>query len=227
MKIIVSITTTSKSDWRAKLREAKELGLKEVALFLTCIDKRERQEFYRLLKKSGIQKTPFVHLRSDMTPQEIDWLMKNYGAKYFNIHSIKHHPNIYDLSKYRRRIYMENNLQPIFHETANWAGVCLDVSHFEDRRLRRQIALLNDLKKTLATYPVGIWHLNAIMSKAKTDGRRSHHGYDQHFFTDLKQFDYCRRYKKYLPQYYIALELENTLAEQLEAKKYIQKLLKD
>jgi hypothetical protein len=226
MKILISIVTTEDSNWRAKFKEAKQLGVKEIGLFLTCLEKTERRELYRELKKSGIKKVPFVHLRSDMDAKEIDWLMKNYGTKVFNVHSAKHHPLLHDLSQFRKRIYMENNLHPVHGEVGNWAGVCLDVSHFEDKRLRREMLLLNDVRKTLKKYPVGLWHLNAIMNDKATDGRRNHRGYDQHYFTDLKQLDYCVRYKKYLPKHYIVFELENSLKEQLMAKKYVEKLLK-
>ncbi len=226
MKILLSITTTRGSNWREKIIEAKKLGITEVAFFLTCLNAPHRQEFYRLAKAAGIKKAPFVHLRSDMSPTEIDYLIKEFGAKYFNIHSQKDHQLTHDLTKYRAKIYMENNLDPIADEARDWAGVCLDVSHYEDKRLRKIKTLRQDVTKALRRYKVGAWHLNAIAAQPFYD-KNGIHGYDCHHFTELKEFNYCLKYKKYLPQHYIALELENTLAEQLQAKAYLTKLLRN
>lgn len=225
MKILLAITTTRDSSWCEKIKEAKKLGITEVAFFLTCLNAPLRQEFYRLAKAAGIKKAPFVHLRSDMSPTEIDYLIKEFGTKIFNIHSQKDHKLTFDLTKYRAKIYMENNLDPIADEAREWAGVCLDVSHYEDKRLRKIKDLRQDVTKALRRYKVGVWHLNAIVAKPFND-KNGIHGYDCHHFTDLKELDYCRQYQKYLPQYYIALELENSLVEQLQAKAYITKLFK-
>ena len=65
-KILVTITTTD-SSWREKIEEVKNLELKEIALFLTCLNRQEREECYRALAKTGLEKIPFVHLRSDMS----------------------------------------------------------------------------------------------------------------------------------------------------------------
>ena len=44
MQFLPAITTKTKSAWRDKVEEVKELKLKEVALFLTCLNQEERKE---------------------------------------------------------------------------------------------------------------------------------------------------------------------------------------
>jgi len=49
-KILVTLTTTN-SSWREKIEEIKNLELKEIALFLTGLNRQEREECYRTLPK--------------------------------------------------------------------------------------------------------------------------------------------------------------------------------
>ncbi|MFA6551788.1 MAG: hypothetical protein WCV41_04655, partial [Patescibacteria group bacterium] len=112
IKILPTITTTSVRgrDWREQFKEIKELDLKEAAFFPTCLRGRKaREKAYALIENSPIKTIPFVHLRADMDNEEIEYLMKNYGTKIFNIHSKKEHAPQYDLSKYKDIIYVENH----------------------------------------------------------------------------------------------------------------------
>jgi len=61
MNILPTITTTFKANWKGKIKEAEMFELKEIALFLTCLDKNERREAYNLLSKTNIKSIPFVH----------------------------------------------------------------------------------------------------------------------------------------------------------------------
>jgi hypothetical protein len=71
-KIFLSLTTITPGAWREKIAEAKKLELREIALFLTCLNPPAKQELYESLKKTKIEKIPFVHLRSDMALQEME-----------------------------------------------------------------------------------------------------------------------------------------------------------
>ena len=106
-KILVTLTTTN-SSWREKIEEIKNLELKEIALFLTGLNGQEREECYRALAKTGLEKIPFVHLRSNMSAEEIRFLIKNYQTEVFNIHSEREFPLKDDLSFWANRIYLEN-----------------------------------------------------------------------------------------------------------------------
>ncbi|MFA6593783.1 MAG: hypothetical protein WCT16_00850 [Candidatus Buchananbacteria bacterium] len=221
--ILPSITTSGNSDWRQMINECDSLGITEVALFLTCLSAFKRQEAYEALKQSSIKSIPFVHLRSDMSPEEVKYLMDNYGTEMFNIHSQKQFPLKHDLSQFRPLIYLENADYPIADEIGEWAGLCLDVSHQENKRLMN-LPLYDEVARILETHPVGCWHLNAIKPQAVFKGEEIGLGHDLHSFENLSEFDYCVSYKDYLPRF-IALELENSLAEQLKAKDYVAKLL--
>ena len=100
--MLPTITTIIDGAWREKIREIKELGLKEVSAFVTCLDKKEREELYALAKEAGIKKFPFVHLRpNDMETSEVDYLVKEFGAEVFNVHTQKEFPISFDYTKYR------------------------------------------------------------------------------------------------------------------------------
>jgi len=49
--------------------------------------------------------------------------------------------------------------------------------------------------------------------------------YDSHYFEDLSEFDYLKKYSINLFSDFCALELENTIKDQLRAKDYILNLL--
>ena len=54
-KILLGLTTTPGSDWRKKVSEIDKLGLKELALFPTCLNEQERKELYGLLEKTKLK----------------------------------------------------------------------------------------------------------------------------------------------------------------------------
>ena len=225
MRIFPSITTTDGVDWRRQIQELKELGLKEVCLFPTCLELKQRKELYKLLETAGVENIPFVHLRSDMDIGEIEFFIKRYKTKVFNIHSRKKHQLDYDLSKFRSIIYLENHELPTPEpEIKQWAGICLDATHAERERLMRNKHFPNFLQ-LLEKYPCGCCHLSAIKPKLMIDPKTGEKSYEGHTFADLNEFDYVQCYQKFLPDI-IALELENPISEQLKAKEYLEKLLK-
>ncbi len=88
MFIYPTITTTPRSDWRAKVKEAADLGLTDVCVFPTALEREDRRELYRLLEKVPGLRVPFVHLRGeDMDEAEIDYLVKRFNVKVLNAHA--------------------------------------------------------------------------------------------------------------------------------------------
>lgn len=222
-RVYPSITTTKGSDWRQMIDDCRKFGVKEVALFPTCLKAEERGEMYSLLEASGIESIPFVHLRSDMPSEEIVFLINKFGTKVFNTHCQAENPLDYDLSEFKKNIYLENASDSIVGEIEEWAGICLDVSHLEDKRIKGS-PLFEEVIEILEKYPCGCWHLNTVTKVPLEDKERGEIFYDVHYFSDLSDFDYCLAYKKYLAPH-VALELENPISEQLEAKKYVEKIL--
>ncbi|HOX30598.1 MAG TPA: hypothetical protein P5080_05410 [Candidatus Paceibacterota bacterium] len=224
INVLVSVTTTYGSDWRNKFAEASTLGITECALFPTTLSKKEREEYFSLLKNSNIKSCPFVHLRSDMTQDEIEYLAKNFGTKVFNTHCQAEYPHVNDWSKYADRIYIEN----LYHdfdcdEMKNWAGICLDVSHLENDR-RQNKARFKSVTESLKIYPIGCNHISGVADNIRTNSEGEQR-FDTHHFENLSDFDYLRNYPKKYFSRFCAIEVENTLQEQLAAKKYIETIL--
>lgn len=225
---LVGLTTTKGSDWRAKIREIDELGIEKLALFVTCLNENERKECYQLLEKTSLKEIPFCHIRSDMPFEELDYLVKRWQTKVFNLHTRKEFAFKYDYdnSPYKDKIYIENVYFGLpEEEVKKFAGICLDLAHLENDRLIRSEVFENSLKM-LEKYPIGCNHISGIFAVPEEIIEDS--GvirYDKHFFTTLKDFDYLKRYPlKYFSKS-CALEVENPFKEQLEAIEYIYQLL--
>lgn len=225
VKIFPAITTLKGSDWREKINEINQLKLSEIALFLTCVDAKTRRALYQCLKKSTIKQIPFVHLRSDMELWELDYLIQNYRTQIFNAHSQTEFPFKYDLSKYQKMIFIENTYTAYnAKEIKQWGGACLDFSHLEnDRILRPEIYKQNIA--VLKKYPPGCNHVASIKKQARvnlavSDQRR----YDDHHLENLTQLDYLTRFPREFFSPFMAIELINSIKEQLSVKKYLTTL---
>ncbi len=215
-KILLGFTTTRGSDWRKKIEDIKRLNITEIALFPTCLDLGQRQELYALLKETAVNNIPHVHLRSDMTVNEIEYLRDTYHVQYFNIHpTSSDYPFLYDYTKYASQIYVENsNDVPSLEDLNKYAGICLDFSHWETGD-----GVYNGLEELVMKYPIGCCHVSAyrfVWSRLCMC--------DDHTYYNLSDFDYMKKYVQYLPDV-ISLELENNFDEQLKAKEYLEKLI--
>jgi hypothetical protein len=219
-KILVSITTTQGSDWQGKIKEIEKLGLKETALFPTCFKKEEREKLYALLREAGIRNIPFVHIRNDMAPQELDYLIDEFKVKAFNLHSNSEYPFIHDYSRHRKMIYIENVYSPLEErEIKEFGGVCLDVSHLENDRIHEPDKFRHNLE-VFEKYPIGCNHLSCFQKTL----RRDEDGYlrlDSHSLKKLSEMDYLKNYPKKYFSDIIAIELENTIKEQLKVRDYL------
>lgn len=221
-KILPSITTTPNSDWRAKIREINKFGLKEVALFPTCLNGKERQELYKLLENSTIKTIPLVHIKNDMPSEELDYLIKRFRTEVFNIHSSSEYPFHYDYLKHKKMIFIENVYSSLNEkEIKKFGGVCLDFAHLENSRLRGSEIFEHNLE-IIEKYPIGCNHVSCFQKTLRRDGK-GHLRYDTHFMRRLSQLDYLENlHKKYFSSI-IAIELENTIEKQLEARDYLIK----
>jgi hypothetical protein len=223
-KILLGLTTTSGSDWKAKIEEIKKFNISEVALFLGPLNKEKREEIYELLKESPIKSLPHVHARTDMEEWEFNYLAERYGTKFFNIHSLKEYPltKEVDFSKYYNRVYLENvAIIPSKEELDQFAGLCIDFSHWENGNLTKWEGY-EKFEELVNKYPIGCCHISAITNNLvewpewKT--------YDSHNYKSLTEFDYIKKYKKYLPDL-ISIELENSFEEQLKVKAYLENII--
>lgn len=227
--LLLGLTTTRGSDWRAKVKEIDELNIEEIALFATGIEKPERQELYRLLEKSSLKKIRHTHLREqDMGKDELDYLNQRWDCQLFNLHPTDRSiTRIAELPEYKDKIYIENTGRSMPQDYEQMvrksAGICFDLSHYQDYGIIQKLDSYRDFADLLAKYPIGCAHISAITKEMATSefdaGPETH--YNHHSFTELNEFDYVKDYIQFLPQY-TSLELENSFTEQLKAKKYIE-----
>lgn len=220
--ILPSITTITPGAWREKLKEVKELKIKEVALFPTCLNTKQRQEFYKLVKEAGIKSVPLVHMRSqDMKAEEFDFLVKNFKVQVFNTHTQREYVFCEDIKKYSHNIYIENTYAPMDEkELKEFAGICLDFCHLENDRLMFPKKYLHNIK-LIEKYKVGCNHISAI--KPGPTEKHAYFKYSSHNLADLSELDYLKRYPLNYFSSLIAIELENSIKEQIEAIKYLKK----
>lgn len=225
-KIYPTITTTSGSDWRGKTKEIKKLGLKEAALFPTQLKLKERRELYKLLEKTPLKRVSFVHLRTDMGGDEVEYFMNRWGTRVFNVHPFVLDPLPAALKKFKDLIYIENNSVIWSESDVNQvAGLCVDFSHLETVRRSNKEYYLSDLAM-LEEHRAGCAHISAVAAGPYYNFETNKIQYDRHFLENLSEMDYLLGYPaKYFPPV-MAIELENSLAEQLKIKDYIMKLLK-
>jgi len=223
-KILVSVTVTNGSDWRKKLEEIKELNIEEAAVFCTCLDKEGRKEFYRLIKDSGLKSIPLVHLRSDMTVDELDYFVENYGTKVFCTHTQREYPFLHDISKYHSIIGIENVYLPLDEEEIKeFGGICLDFSHLENARISTKDIFEHNIK-LLDKYPVIANHINPVKKTPHID-ENGYSRYDDHSFDSLSEFDYLKNYPESYFSPLLAIELESSIKGQLKVKDYLIKLI--
>jgi len=236
-KIYVSIISAGIS-WEDLLKEADSLGLKEVALFLTWVDEDERKALFNALERSSIKSIPLVHLKSNERPEEISYLINKFNSKKFNIHPQREFPLKHNLSKFKDKIYVENAYN-IFKEGAfreedigDWAGVCVDVSHLEGEKNISK----DNFEKTMEIIKkskVGWNHISPFKAKSyqlikqgiKSESVQKDIYRKWHLMENLSELDYLKKYPSWIFSDTIALEMKNSIKEQLEAKKYIIELL--
>lgn len=221
-EILVSLTSTRKDLIPLYLKEIRELKLTRLALFPTCLNQTERQALYRELEDSPVTDLPHVHLRSDMSEAELDYLTRRFRTRVFNIHS-RHsdYPFHPESPKYNQQIFLENSgLIPRADELADFGGLCIDFSHWMDGILAQRPEY-EGFTALIERFPPGCCHVSAI----RTTGPKSPWGgFDFHVFEHVEELDYLVELKAYLPEL-VSLELENPPSQQLQAKTRLETLL--
>ena len=223
-KFYPTITAISGNQYK-KINEAEKLNIKKLCVFFSPLNIEERKKLYKELEKSTIEEIPFAHIRGDFTKDEMYFLKKRFKTKLFNFHSENQYPIKYDFSEFKNQIYIENTTTQFSdYEIKKYAGLCLDVSHLENDRLTKndRYIYFSDL---ISKMNCACGHASAIKETSTYYGEVKNERYDKHVYSDLKDFDYLLKYKDILPET-IAIEVENTLEEQIEAIKYINNLLK-
>lgn len=217
-KIILPSVITYKTDWQRSINDMSSLSVSQFALFLTGMSETERPELYKRLETMDKAEIPFVHAMSDMTPDEYRYLMKRFGTKKFNIHTLRSYPVKYPLGDMKQYIYIENSGDiPNEQDLEGFAGLLIDLSHLESDRLLNP-EVYQDFLEFIKKNKVGANHISVIMKHP--DPVRG--DYDSHQLTDLSELDYLKNLPNYCFGEYLAIELYNSIKEQLAAIEYIK-----
>lgn len=221
-RISVSITGKKEKDWRDKLDEINDLKIKEVSLFLELYDKAQREKIYKALLDSKIKNIPLVHIRHDMTKDELKFLKNTYKTRYFTLHEINFQQD--DILKWKgfyKNLCLEMNFDDFVSKKVKVEkidGFCVDLAHFKVgmEMLNKDFEYVFDRKENRKYFDCN--HLNGWNPKTNRD---------MHTIHDLSNFDYLRTMPKLLFGKVIALETFNSIKEQLEFKKYLTNLLNE
>jgi hypothetical protein len=234
-KILLGLTTNPDFDWKNKIKEIGKYNIQELALFPTYLNINERKSLYNLLKKTSLKEIPHVHLRSDMEEWELDFLIKRFKTRVFNIHSAKNQLQDFSIllkkiPKYHGIIYLENgyDIDEIFDNfLSQVGGLCVDFSHLHSFIYLQKIPGYKRLFRLMKQNKVGCCHISAVTSKKirlRSESGKEIETNDSHYLQNLKELDYIKEYIDSIP-YYVSIELENDFETQLKVKKYLEKLL--
>ncbi|MDP2741112.1 MAG: hypothetical protein Q8O66_00270 [bacterium] len=220
-KILIGITGKEGTNCLKKINEANSLDIKEVSLFLELLEKSEREKIYTALLSSKIKSIPLVHIRHDMTIDELKFLKNNFKTKYFTAHEKNFSDN--DIKKWKgfyKKLSLEMNFDNFVSKKVRVekiGGFCVDLAHFKVgmEKLSQDFKYVFDRKKTKTYFDCN--HLNGYDPKTNCD---------MHTIHNLKDFDYLKNLPNFLFGKFIALEINNSIKEQLIFKEYLINLLK-
>jgi len=219
IKILLSITGEKSFDWDSKLKEINSRKIEKAAVFLERFDKKERDNFYRLLLKSTIKSVPFVHLRDDVAKEEMKFFIDKFGTQYFNIHE-EHFQLLDQWQGYWDKLYLEMDYDSKIAKDVKVrriGGFCVDLSHFKAALNRgAKEAYYIFLRKN--KIEIACNHLSGYVPETMKD---------LHVVNDLSSFDYLTTLPKYVFGKVIALEVDNSIEEQIKFREYISRLLEN
>ena len=109
-------------------------------------------------------------------------------------------------------------------EIKEFGGVCLDFSHLENARISTKDIFEHNVK-ILEKYPVIANHINPVKKIPHID-ENGYSRYDSHSFDDnFSELDYLKKYPERYFSSFLAIELENSIKEQLKVKDYLSNLI--
>ncbi len=232
IKILLGLTTTPGSDWREKIKEIDEIGIKEVALFPTFLKLEERKELYARLEDTGLKSLPHVHLRDDMEKWEVDLFWNKYSTRLFNIHS-RPSDEIFlkKIPEYKKNIFVENGAtlgESFFRLAGECGGFCFDVSHYHDFAEVQDNDNYKKLLKAFEKNKVGCCHISSVANRSGVFvdliTGRALKGYSFHYLKNLEEIEYIENYIEYLPEV-VSIELENSFKEQIKIRSQLKKII--
>jgi hypothetical protein len=213
-RIIPSITGWKEQHWRDKLVEIEELGLERVALFLEIFDYRQRIKIYAALEDSGIKEIPLIHIKEGMSKAELVYLKKRYKNPYFTVHE-EYFAHQERWRGFEGELYLELNFdnQLIKEvEVEKIGGFCLDLSHFKaaEEGWTKEFEYVLTKRDWRELFVCN--HLNGYdYSEVR----------DKHWVENWRDFEYLASLPEFVFGEVIAIEVFNSIKEQLEFRDYL------
>ena len=217
-KICPSLTGINDRDWKSKIKEINELGLQRIALILESFSKKQRERIYEALEKSSVKEIPLVHLKNDMSREELEYLRDRYQSRYLTIHEDSfsvlekwhgHYQNLFLELNYNNRI-------PANVDIGKIGGFCVDLAHFKAAEEKWSKEFEYTLKRKNKKSIFACNHLSGY-SAAKN--------IDLHSPKNKRDFEYVKTLPDFLIGDVIAIEIYNPIKDQLKFKRQIIAML--
>ncbi len=217
-KLLVSITGRQKKDWQNKLAEIKSHTITEAALFMEIFSPRERNGLQSALLNSPLKKIPLAHLRQDTTKDEIRFLKNKFGCQYFTIHEDHFSKAIKQWKGHYQNLYLElntDNQLARYVRVEQIGGFCIDLAHF-----------MKEQTKQTKEYRYIIEKLGSVTTACNhISGYSYHRNKDLHTVTSIRDFDYLYKLPHNLFGNVMAIEVFNSIKEQLRYRSLLKKAL--
>ncbi len=216
-KIIVSITGRNAAECISKIKELQKYQVPEAALFLEMLDADNREQVYQALANLKI-KIPLVHLRQDMVKGELIMLSKEYQVKYFTIHE-DHFKIIKNWYGFYKKLYLEMTTDDYVAKNVKVetiGGFCVDVAHY-----KKQAVLNNEDFK----YVYKRRNQATLFACNHISGYSYLNNLDMHEVSAQKDFSYLKELPEFIFGKVLAIEVFNSIKEQLVYKEYILKII--
>ena len=160
--VIVSIAGLGAATLLSQIKEINRRKITRAALFLTQVDQAERRLVYRVILESTIKKIPLVHLRNDMSLEEILFLEKNFHPDYYNIHENAFR-YLHKWPGFKKKLLLELAGQAKRNPAAQVetiGGFCVDLAHYRMAEVSRSEQLRYLLAKKKDRKLFAFNHLN-------------------------------------------------------------------
>jgi predicted hydrolase (HD superfamily) len=217
-KIILGITGDEDTHHIEKIEEIIKNKIECVSLFLQYLPVKKREKIYNKIENSTIKEIPLVHIGKDVEKKELSFLFKKYKTRFFTIHESDF--NI--LSKWKgfyKYLFLEMSTDNIVAKNVKVeriGGFCVDLAHYQKQKDRRTIdyQYVYERRKEKSLFKCN--HLSGYSSKEMTD---------LHYVESEKDFDFLKNVPDFVFGKVIAIEVNNSISDQLRFKDYIINLL--
>jgi hypothetical protein len=162
-----------------------------------------------------------------MKDAEFRFLVETFNTEWFNLHPTWEYPLRHPLSEYvRSKILIENSNFDVSlrgEDLSEFAGLCIDLSHLEDSRRTCQ-HVFNETLRLCGAYSVLANHISAVAT-SPTEIRNGLAAFSSHHSNRPEEFNYLHGMAAATIAPLCALELENSLAEQVSLIPFIQSVI--